>query len=111
MLDKAVWVKWMELRVHDDVDAIDAGYGLIPKYEDLQALFKQCLDKEYTQDDYVEQFMIRIPELLAKLDRMEEIYATVNDTPHEMKDEMDAQRKRLTELQQAKGNYISPLDL
>ena len=34
-LDKSIWVKWMELRIHGDADAIDAGYGLIPKYAEL----------------------------------------------------------------------------
>ena len=109
--DKHVWVKWMELRVHGDVEALDAGYGLIPTYDDLKRLFKEVRNKEYTEQDYVEQFKIRIPELLAKLDRMEKIYATVADTPKAMADEMAAQRKRLEALQGTKGDYISPLDL
>jgi phosphoenolpyruvate carboxykinase (GTP) len=111
MLDKAVWVKWMELRVHGDAEALDAGYGMIPKYEDLKKLFKDVRNKEYTEADYVEQFKIRIPELLAKLDRMEKIYSTVQETPQAMTDEMAAQRKRLEVLKAAKGEYISPLDL
>lgn len=110
-LDKSVWIKWMELRIHGDVEAIDAAYGLIPRYEDLKALFKQVLDKDYTQQDYVDQFMIRIPELLAKHDRMDEIFSTVADTPKAYTREMQAQRQRLEKLQAAKGNYISPLDL
>jgi phosphoenolpyruvate carboxykinase (GTP) len=111
MLDKAVWVKWMELRVHGDAEVLDAGYGLIPKYEDLKKLFKEVRGKEYTEQDYVEQFTVRIPDLLAKLDRMEKIYATVQETPKAMANEMAAQRKRLKALQAAKGDYISPLDL
>ena len=111
MLDKAVWVKWMELRIHGDAETLDAGYGLIPRYDDLKRLFKEVRNKEYTEADYVEQFMIRIPELLAKLDRMEKIYATVQDTPKAMAEETTAQRKRLEALKAAKGEYISPLDL
>jgi phosphoenolpyruvate carboxykinase (GTP) len=111
MLDKAVWVKWMELRIHGDVEVLDAGYGLIPKYEDLKRLFKEVRNKDYTEQDYVEQFKIRIPELLAKLDRMEKIYTTVQETPKAMAEEMAAQRKRLEALKAAKGVYISPLDL
>lgn len=109
--DKAVWVKWMELRVHGDAGALDAAYGLIPEYEDLKRLFKEVLDREYSKDDYIKQFTVRIPELLAKLDRMEEIYATVNDTPQAMKDEMSAQRTRLEQLKSSKGEYVSPFDL
>lgn len=111
MLDKAVWVKWMELRIHDDAEALDAGYGLIPKYEDLKKLFKEVRNKDYTEQDYVDQFTVRIPQLLATLDRMEGIYATVDDTPQAMKDEMAAQRKRLEALKAAKGDHISPKDL
>jgi phosphoenolpyruvate carboxykinase (GTP) len=111
MLDKAVWVKWMELRVHGDAEALDAAYGMIPKYEDLKRLFKEVRSKDYSEQDYVEQFTVRIPDLLAKLDRMEKIYATVQENPKAMTDEMAAQRKRLEALKAAKGEYISPLDL
>ena len=51
------------------------------------------------------------PETLAKLDRMEKIYATVQENPQAMTDEMAAQRQRLEALKTAKGEYISPLDL
>jgi len=110
-LDKAVWIKWMERRVHGEAEVADAGYGLIPKHQDLQDLFKQVLDKEYSEADYVSQFAVRIPELLAKLDRMQEIYSTIDDTPPELVDELAAQRSRLEELRAAKGDCISPLDL
>ena len=110
-LDKSVWIKWMELRVHGDVDALDAADGLIPKYEDLKRLFKEVLKKDYSEQDYVAQFTIRIPQSLAKLDRMEAIYATVADTPKAMAEEMTAQRARLEALRKEKGDYVSPLDL
>ena len=111
-LDKSVWVKWMELRVHGDVDGIEAPTGTLPKYEDLAKLFKQVLDKDYSQEDYVEQFTIRIPENLAKLQRVESIYRDdVEDTPQAVFDGIVAQRSRLEALQAAKGDYVSPLDL
>ena len=110
-LDKSIWIRWMELRVHGDVEAIDASYGLIPEYEDLKRLFSEVLSKEYTREDYVAQFTVRVPELLAKLDRMAEVYSTIEDTPQAMNDEMAAQRARLEELRGVKGDCISPLDL
>ncbi|MBN2449576.1 MAG: phosphoenolpyruvate carboxykinase (GTP) [Lentisphaeria bacterium] len=111
-LDKAVWVKWMELRIHGDVEGLDAGYGILPKYEDLKALFRQVLDKDYSVDDYEEQFTVRIPELLAKLDRMEKIYTEkVSDTPETMMRELRAQRERLLAMRAAKGDSVKPRDL
>lgn len=110
-LDKSVWLKWMELRVHGDVEVIDAGCGLIPTYEDLKKLFKEVLGREYTKQEYVDQFVIRIPELIGKLDRMDKIYASVSDAPQTLLDELAAERKRLEALQKEKGNYISPFEL
>ena len=39
--DKAIWLKWMKLRVNNEVDAIKTPTGFIPFYEDLRRLFKQ----------------------------------------------------------------------
>jgi phosphoenolpyruvate carboxykinase (GTP) len=112
MRDKAVWMKWMELRVHGDAEAIKAPTGLLPKYDDLKKLFKQCLNQEYTQAQYVQQFTIRIPENLAKFDRIERIYRQdISDTPQIVLDVLAVQRKRLEELRKAKGDYVSPTDL
>ncbi len=99
----------MELRVHDDVDAIETPTGRIPRYEDLKRLFKEVLDKEYSMDDYRKQFMVRIPENLAKIDRIKKIYETqVNDTPQVVFDTLEAQRQRLITAQNKHGDYITP---
>ncbi len=112
MLDKSIWIKWMDLRVHGEADAIEAPTGRIPKYEDLKRLFKEVLDADYTQEDYVEQFTIRIPENLAKLQRIENIYRNdVADAPAILLEMLQQQRQRLEELQKAKGDHVSPLDL
>ncbi|MGA2265638.1 MAG: phosphoenolpyruvate carboxykinase (GTP) [Phycisphaerae bacterium] len=111
-LDKAVWMKWMELRVHGDAQAIAAPTGRIPHYEDLQRLFRAVLNKDYGREDYVKQFTIRIPENLAKIDRIERIYRQdVSDTPPIVLDVLAAQRRRLEDLRTTKGDYVSPLDL
>jgi phosphoenolpyruvate carboxykinase (GTP) len=64
--DKHVWVKWMELRVHGEVDAIKAPTGYIPLYEDLRKLFKQVRGIDYTKEDYNKQFTIRVDENMEK---------------------------------------------
>jgi phosphoenolpyruvate carboxykinase (GTP) len=112
MADKLIWILWAELRVNDDVEAIETPTGLIPKYEDLQKLFKEHLDAQYTQADYVQQFTFRIPENLAKLDRVEKNYKEkVSDTPQIVFDTFAEVRKRLKAAGDKHGDYISPFDL
>ena len=112
MRDKAVWVRWMELRVHGDADAIRGPTGWLPRHEDLERLFREVLDKPYPRQAYVEQFTTRIPENLAKLDRVGRIYRQdVADTPPVVLETLVAQRERLQALRAAKGDYVSPLDL
>ena len=111
MLDKAVWIKWAELRVHGDGEAIEGPTGFLPKYEDLKRLFKGVLKKDYTAEQYAEQFTIRVPELLAKIDRIVGIYKEVADTPKVVFEALAAQRARLVALQAAKGDYVKPTEL
>ena len=109
MKDKHVWVKWMELRVHDNVSAIKTPIGYIPKYEDLKKLFKEVLGKDYAREDYNEQFKTRVPELLAKIDRIKNIYHTkVFDTPHILMKTLDDQKKCLEECRKKHGDYPPP---
>ena len=108
--DKHVWVKWMELRVHGEADAIMAPTGHIPCYEDLKTLFKDVLGKDYTEEDYVAQFTIRVPENLAKLDRVERFHReTVENSPELLFEIIAGQRQRLLDAQAKFGDYASPL--
>ncbi|HUU18681.1 MAG TPA: phosphoenolpyruvate carboxykinase (GTP) [Sedimentisphaerales bacterium] len=110
--DKHVWVKWMEFRIHGDVDALTCPTGQIPHYDDLVKLFKQVLDKKYTKDDYVKQFTIRVPENLAKIERVEKYHReNVLNSPQIVYDTLAATRKRLNEARDKHGDYISPFDL
>jgi phosphoenolpyruvate carboxykinase (GTP) len=112
MADKKVWILWAELRVNGDVDAVKTPTGLMPKYEDLKKLFKDNLGIKYSRDDYAQQFEIRMPENLAKLDRVENIYKRkVSDTPQILFDTFAQVRSRLKAAQDTHGDYISPFDL
>jgi len=109
MQDKHVWIKWMEQRVHNEVEAVTTPTGYIPKYEDLRRLFKQVLNKNYSKDDYVTQFTIRVPENLAKIERVQRFYQeNVTDTPLELFGILYLQRQRLLEAKEKYGDYISP---
>ncbi len=110
--DKHVWVKWMEKRVHGEVDAIRTPTGYIPRLADLQELFREVLGKEYAEDDYVAQFTIRVQENLAKIDRVEAYHReNVPGSPPEVFKVLGEQRKRLEEARERFGDYISPLAL
>ena len=111
MLDKHVWVKWAELRVHGDVQTLRTPTGLIPRYEDLKRLFAEVRKTDFTEADYAEQFRLRIPENLAKLDRIEEIYRGEPDTPRVVFTTLAAQRDRLLALRERKGDCVAPTDL
>ena len=109
-LDKTVWLKWMELRVSNEVDAIEIPTGFIPVYENLKELFQCHLDKEYSHDEYELQFETRVPELLEKINRIEKTYNdTVTDTPKVLFDVLEEQRSRLLDAQMRFGDCISPV--
>ncbi len=110
--DKVIWLKWMELRVNNDVDTVKTPTGYIPLYEDLKRLFIQVLNKKYTKEDYIKQFTVRIPENLSKIKRMNEIFSTrVKDTPDVLFKILNEQKDRLINAQKKYGKYISPYDL
>ncbi len=94
--DKKVWFKWMELRVHKEVEAVETPTGLIPKYQDLRRLFKEVLNKDYSEESYKEQFALRVEENLAKIDRLMDIYKKkVADTPDIVFKVLEEQKQRL----------------
>jgi phosphoenolpyruvate carboxykinase (GTP) len=75
-------------------------------------LFRQVLDKDYTKEDYVRQFTIRVPENLAKIDRVEQFHRqNVPGAPQILYDVFDDIRKRLHAARDKHGDYISPFDL
>ncbi len=107
--DKHVWVKWMELRVHNEVDAIKTPTGYIPKYEDLRKLFKQVRDKDYSKKEYIKQFSIRVQENMSKIKRVRQFYKkNVTYTPEAVFWVLNQQYERLLDAKEKYGDYISP---
>ena len=106
--DKLVWLKWMKLRANKKAGAWLAPTGLVPKYEDLKLLFKESLKKEYRLDDYAEQFKLRIPENLAKIKRIRNIYKKITQIPFCLFTELDNQEKRLKACRLKFGDYVNP---
>ncbi|RLI92466.1 MAG: phosphoenolpyruvate carboxykinase (GTP) [Candidatus Altiarchaeales archaeon] len=108
--DKHVWIKWMEERIHNDVDAIKSPTGLLPLYEDVRRLFRAVLNKEYSKEDYEKQFTIRVNENLEKIKRVRDFYEKLNDTPERLFEVLDEQKHRLLDAKEKHGSYISPFE-
>jgi phosphoenolpyruvate carboxykinase (GTP) len=111
MLDKKVWMLWIEKRAHGEVEALQSPTGNMPLYEDLRDLFSSALGQDYTEEQYVEQFTVRIPEQLAKLERIEAAYRKEQGIPEILFATLDEQRKRLEKMRSELGDYVSPLKL
>jgi phosphoenolpyruvate carboxykinase (GTP) len=111
MLDKKVWMLWIEERVHEEVGVLRTPTGLIPLYKDLRRLFEEALNMDYTEEQYKEQFTIRIPRQIAKIERIEAVYRNEWGIPEVLHTTLDNQRKRLEEARAEVGDYITPLML
>lgn len=107
--DKHVWVKWMELRVHGEADAVRTPTGYIPCLADLKRLFPQVTGRKYTEDDYRAQFTLRVRENLSKMDRVEKFYREhVPDAPPDVWEVIAEQRARLEEARSRHGDHVPP---
>ncbi|MBN1756452.1 phosphoenolpyruvate carboxykinase (GTP) [bacterium] len=111
-VDKKVWLMWAEGRMHNEYDAIKTPVGYLPEYEDLKDLFKQIFNKNYSREDYITQFSLRVKKLLEKLDRMEDMYKDEQDIPQFFWDILHAQRKELQEMKMKhRTDRVSPFEL
>lgn len=106
-LDKKVWILWADGRVNGEFDAIKTPVGFIPKYEDLKKLFKDNLDYDFTEKEYLEQFSIRVDKYLEKMDRMAKVFGKIA-MPAEFTAELEAQVARLNDAKAKFGSVISP---
>jgi len=111
--DKRVWALWAEGRVHGDYEAIATPIGFLPKYEDLKTLFDGAFDdRNYTREEYDQQFAIRTDKYLQKLDRMEELFSSEENMPEEFWTVHKSLRENVTALAEKFGKaVITPSEL
>jgi len=106
--DVKVWMAWLERMAHGDVQAIDSPIGYLPKYEDLKALFKSIIDKEYSEDLYIKQFSLYIDNIVARIDLQMEAYGKEDGAPERLFEILRQQRLELTALKEAHGPVAAP---
>jgi phosphoenolpyruvate carboxykinase (GTP) len=63
-VDKKIWVLWAEGRVKGDYDANNLNQ-MIP-LQDLKQLFKVVFKKNYSEEEYIQQFSIRVTKYLER---------------------------------------------
>ncbi|MBE3090851.1 MAG: phosphoenolpyruvate carboxykinase (GTP) [Candidatus Atribacteria bacterium] len=107
-MDKRVWLFWAEGRVHNEFEAIKTPVGRIPKYEDLKELFVRELKKDYSEEEYFQQFSLRAVKYLEKMERMSKIFENIK-MPAAFTQELKAQTERLKLAKTKYGeDIISP---
>ena len=111
-VDKKVWVTWGEGRVHNEYGAIETPIGNIPKYEDLKQLFSEIFNRDYSKQEYIDQFSIRIDKYLEKYDRVKKDFENEQDMPKAFWDEYNRIKDKLDALKSKLGkSVISPFEL
>ncbi|GAI33312.1 unnamed protein product, partial [marine sediment metagenome] len=95
-----------EGRTKGDFEAIETQIGYIPLYKDLKNLFELELGKSYSETDYIEQFSIRIKNILAKFERMETMFKAEKDIPEFIWTILNKQKTDLIQLMNDKGKDV-----
>ena len=106
--DVKVWLGWLELCAHGDVETIKTPVGLLPKYDDLQKLFADKIGKEYPKDLYDRQFSIYVDNIIAIIDLQIEAYGKEENIPPQLFAVYEEQKAGLLALKEQHGAIITP---
>ncbi|MFZ1984308.1 MAG: phosphoenolpyruvate carboxykinase (GTP) [Desulfatitalea sp.] len=109
--DVKVWLSWLERRAHNEVPAIDTPVGFLPRYDDLKALFKERINKEYPRELYDKQFSLYIDNIVKRVDLQLEAYGKEKNLPAKLFEVLKKQRQGLMALKEKYGAIVTPAQL
>lgn len=109
--DVHVWLGWIELYAHGDVEAIETPIGFIPKYDDLKKLFNDEIEKEYSEELYTMQFSLYVDNIIARIDLQTAAWKKEEGASQRLFDVYEAQKNELEALKAAKGAIVKPQDM
>lgn len=109
--DVHVWLGWLELFTHGDVQAIDTPIGWIPRHEDLKKLFMERINKEYPESLYTMQFSLYIDNVVARIDLQDAAWRKEQGASERLFAVYAEQKAALLALKAAKGGIVKPQDL
>ncbi|MEA3338443.1 MAG: phosphoenolpyruvate carboxykinase (GTP) [Chloroflexota bacterium] len=104
--DVKVWLGWLELRAHGDIEAIETPIGFIPEYDDLKELFAK-IGKEYPRPLYDKQFSFYVDNIIARIDLQADAYRKEENIPAKLFEIYTEQRKGLESLKAKYGSVVS----
>ncbi len=104
--DVKVWLGWLELYAHGDVEAIATPIGFVPKYDDLKKLFA-TIDKEYPKSLYDMQFALYVDNIIHVIELQEEAYKKEENIPATLFEVYTKQKKGLLELKEKYGAVVA----
>jgi phosphoenolpyruvate carboxykinase (GTP) len=106
--DVKVWLGWLGRRAHGEVDAISTPIGYIPRYEDLERLFAEVIDKEYPRELYDKQFSIYVDKILGRIELQREAFGKEKNLPAKLFEVYDEWQRDLEALKERYGAIITP---
>jgi phosphoenolpyruvate carboxykinase (GTP) len=106
--DVKVWLSWLERYAYDEVEYISTPIGNLPKYEDLKALFKDIINKDYTKELYTKQFSLYLDNILQRVELQQEAYSKEKNIPQTLFDILAEQKQQLLKLKDAHGSIVAP---
>ncbi len=109
--DVKVWLGWLELLAHKEVDTIETPVGHIPKYEDLKKLFKEKINKDYPEALYNMQFSLYIDNIVGRIDLQTEAYGKDAHIPKRLFEIYEEQKRELLEYREKYGEVVTPAQL
>ncbi|PIE90221.1 MAG: phosphoenolpyruvate carboxykinase (GTP) [Acidobacteria bacterium] len=109
--DVLAWLSWLERRAHGDVDAIETPIGYIPHYEDMKKVFKETINKEYSEELYNKQFSFYVDNIVARIDLQAEAYGKEENCPQTIFDVYKEQKEGLLALKERFGSVVTPAQL
>ncbi|MFH1982704.1 MAG: phosphoenolpyruvate carboxykinase (GTP) [Pseudomonadota bacterium] len=106
--DVKVWMSWLERCAHGEVEAITTPIGLLPRYADLKTLFKELIDKPYSEALYEKQFSLYVDNILRLIDLQAAAYKKEPGIPDRLFAILTEQRDGLLALKAAYGAVVTP---
>ncbi|MBT8338728.1 MAG: phosphoenolpyruvate carboxykinase (GTP), partial [Desulfatitalea sp.] len=109
--DVKVWLSWLERRAYDDIPYIETPIGLLPKFDDLKALFQEKIGKVYSRELYDKQFSLYIDNIVKRIDLQLEAYGKEKNLPARLFEVLNSQREGLMALKDKYGSIVTPEQL